>query len=130
MNPDALCMRAKTGFWSNRSLDEATRADKRVRRQPDFERYRPLFNPMFAISHRPTAPQGTMYRSGSSVDGPWYTYDQAIMSPVHGLAQGGQVEVLEQIGTVWLWSDDKLRKPDARIGSDHYPVLVKFKLDP
>ncbi len=129
MDPLASPMTTKTGFWTNSSLHEATRADRSARRNPALERYRALFNPMHSVRGRPQPPQGTLYRASSSGLGPWYTYDQTVMSPEHGLeGPESQVKVLEKIGTVRLWSNAKLRLPDDKIGSDHYPVLVKFKL--
>lgn len=128
-DPEDLPVKAQGGFWANASLEEAARAEKRARRNPDLRLYRPLFNPMWELRGRRIPPLGTTYRAGSTAHGPWYIHDQTIMSPAHGIPREEHVHLIEGIGSVYLWSNSDVRQPDAEIGSDHYPLLVKFKLE-
>jgi endonuclease/exonuclease/phosphatase (EEP) superfamily protein YafD len=129
MSPYAEFIAGHDCLWANQSLHWALAKERSVRRDPTKKSYRPLFNPSWELLGHHEPPLGTYYYEKSAeVDGPWYVFDQMLMSPAHGLTNERHATILGKAGDAQLWSDTKSRRPDDRLGSDHYPVLVKFKL--
>jgi exonuclease III len=126
--PYAETVAGRDCLWANQSLQWALTRARSAGRDPD-KRYQPLFNPSWELLGHHEPPFGTYYYDKRpDVDGPWYVFDQMLMSPVHGLTNQRHTMLLSKVGKKELWSDNKSRRPDAQLGSDHYPVLVKFKL--
>jgi exonuclease III len=119
----------KDCLWGNQSLHWTLARERSASRKPTKSVYVPLFNPSWELLGHHAPPFGTYYYgNGEDVDGPWYVFDQLLMSPNHGLTNQRHTMILEKANDTQLWSNDKIRQPDDQIGSDHYPVLVKFKL--
>lgn len=108
-------------FWeigANRCLTWALRQCKNARaKQPA------LYNPSWSFLRAGGGVGGTYYKSGPG-DGPWFVYDQALITP--GIAIPDCARLVTRVGTTHLTTgaDDR---PDSRVGSDHFPVVVKIK---
>jgi hypothetical protein len=117
---DALVRR--DGLRANRAL-ESVRSERRgcenVRR--------PLFNPTWSLLGRVKPPYGSFYRKRPDNDGPWFVWDQALMSADLAVPCGRQVRLVERVGDAELCDGSAFRRPDEQVGSDHLPLRIDFR---
>ncbi|XXX77673.1 hypothetical protein WMF30_02695 [Sorangium sp. So ce134] len=87
-----------------------------------------LFNATWHLLGRTRAPLGTYYKTGY-VGGPWYVYDQVFLSPEHCIRHRPQARLIVKVNKTTLYSSrSPIRRPDENIGSDHFPLRVRFQL--
>ncbi|WP_437721730.1 endonuclease/exonuclease/phosphatase family protein [Sorangium sp. So ce861] len=90
-------------------------------------RYRPLFNATWPVLGLVAPPYGDFYRDKDRHDvGPWYVPSQALMSARLATPGKRQVRLLERAGEQPL-CDDRRKRPNKRVGSDHLPLLITFR---
>ncbi|WP_437479135.1 hypothetical protein WME75_32545 [Sorangium sp. So ce1014] len=123
LEPHDLAMVGRDGFYA-RSCPEwvLSRASRR-----DIS-YRPLYNatPTPSASQRDDPPYGSYYRDKSKDGaGPWSRPDQVLMSAELLLCGDLRVTLLPWAGGTDL-CDQKHRRPDPKVGSDHLPLLIEF----
>lgn len=109
------------GFWANRSLEWVS-SQKQGAVHPEV----PLYNATWCLFGRTNAPMGTMYRSDH--EGPWFVFDQILMSPEHAIPGRSQAAIVEQTAMHALCAASAVRAPNEDIGSDHLPVLGQFRV--
>jgi hypothetical protein len=95
-------------------------------RQQD-PRWRGFLNASWSLLGKTDYPLASYYYAGSKLDGPWYQYDQILLSP--DLVGNRQIssEILVQIGNDSLITTNYYSEPDKGVGSDHLPVMVRLR---
>jgi endonuclease/exonuclease/phosphatase (EEP) superfamily protein YafD len=102
---------------------------ERVQRTVQGQRYRFFYNPMW--SHlgdgRTNRPPGTFYyEKAEHVVYFWNIFDQVLLRPELAAAfEHENLTVVSKVGTKSLLGSNG--RPDARIGSDHLPILLKLE---
>lgn len=87
---------------------------------------RVLYNPCWSVLSSLSLPMGTYYRTGT-MHGPWLVFDQVLLSAIHAIEDGNQVQVLTQVKNKPLLSK-LVHKPDRGKASDHLPLLTTLAM--
>lgn len=116
LQPYSNAMTQESGLFARRALAEQLRSSAN-----DFDRL-PLFNPSWELLGRLVEPLGT-YFHGSGADGPWFVYDQTLVTPSLGTIKGSRL--LEQVGATRLTST--AGRIIKNVASDHLPVLTQVQ---
>lgn len=100
------------------------------RTMESHENYR-MFNPTWQVLGRIKPPLGTFYADDKHyVGGPWYVFDQVLLSPEHYVQDHrAQARLITKVGTTSLYGERApTRRPNENIGSDHFPLRVRFQI--
>ncbi|MCC6551512.1 MAG: hypothetical protein IT372_00645 [Polyangiaceae bacterium] len=129
LHPYDEAITKKERLWANRSREWALSQGRRLWTKDR----RPLFNATWPLLGRSKPPYGSFYRSSlESEGGPWLVQDQALMSADLALADAPQVDILEHARLPGRPDREdlckgRLRTPNKKVGSDHLPILIKFR---
>jgi hypothetical protein len=122
LNPYDDFLTSEDALCAHRALANVhTQADTRT------ITYRPMYNPAWHLYGRREGALGTYYYSSPKHDAPWAVFDQAMVTS--GIAYGGEdaVELVTEVGTHRLVKDPPKCIPDKEVGSDHLPLVVRFR---
>ena len=90
-----------------------------------------MFNPAWQVLGRIKPPLGTFYADDKHyVGGPWHVFDQVLLSPEHYIQDHRpQAKLITKVGKNTLYGKRApTRKPNEDIGSDHFPLRVRFQI--
>jgi hypothetical protein len=125
MDPFDEHMVGRTFLNANRSLEFSS--SERAQRPYEVKDGR-LQNPTWSLLGRTKPPLGTYYKTGFA-GGPWYVYDQVLLSPEHCIRHRPQARLVIKANKAPLYSPrSTVRSPDENIGSDHFPLRVRFQI--
>lgn len=105
------------GLRANRSWDWAAKHSSGTDRA--------LFNCTWILLGKHRLP-GTFYRSSVDLDGPWFGYDQIMLSAALSDHDAFAVNIIEKVGTTSLRKSGRIGMPDENVGSDHLPIVSKL----
>lgn len=85
---------------------------------------RAMFNPTWTLLGRCHDAPGTFYQSSVDLDGPWYGYDQVLVSPELAQQPGFTIDVVDRVLQQNLRCVGPVGRPDVTVGSDHLPIVA------
>lgn len=90
-------------------------------------RERGFLNASWSLLGRTQYPLASYYYK-NEIDGPWYQYDQVLLSPDLLLGNlRADAELIDKIGGISLVTAGRYREPNKNVGSDHLPVHVRIR---
>lgn len=124
LNPYEDILTSKDELCAHRSLPNV-RTQVRTRTVT----YRPLYNPLWHLYGRREGALGTYYYSSLDHDAPWALLDQVMTTS--NLAYNGDdaIELITEINEYNLVKGAPKFIPNQDIGSDHLPIVVRFRHD-
>ncbi len=125
MNPFEDGMVSAAGLHGVMTRELALQGSRTI----DGEAYRFFYNPMWGrFGDTTPGPPGTYYYRGSEhVTHFWHLFDQVLLRPeLLSFFRPEDLEILDRVGTTSLLTQAGL--PDRSIGSDHLPLLFRFRL--
>jgi hypothetical protein len=118
---DVLVLPSPGGFGANRCLPWTSRRKKSAEAE-----HVPLYNPTWSLLAAEEPPQGSYYSARDL--GPWYVFDQVLMSPEMAPSKTPRVMVASTAGGTALHSPKPVCKPLESVGSDHFPVIAHLAM--